>query len=448
MNNKLGAQAVVVGAGMGGLAAAAALSPCFDRVSIIDKDTIPTGDEVRLGVGQGAHTHQLLKAGEETLERLLPGLREALYAAGAAEIRVGRDVIFFDPGGPLPECDPGFSVTALSRPRYERVLRDKVLALANVTLRHDTPVAGCLVEDGHCIGVELAEGEKVLADLVVDASGMNGPLCAKLAEDGHADFDSEMVKINVAYTTVRFQKPEGWRGDRKGVFVLPPPPGNQFALLLPIEDDQWTVSLGVRGDTPLPRNHEEFSAFAKSLPVSGVYDRVKDATPLTPFKAFRKTHAVRRQFGAARRWPGRLIPVGDTMTSFNPTFGQGMTVAALQAGTLANLLAERAASGGGLDDLGAAYFPPAEAAAAAAWGLAIGSDYSYAETEGPRPADFAQQQFSGRVFRQLCGSEPEFLVLRMRMGHMLESGMALREGPLSARFGAAIQAAQQAQAAG
>ena len=87
-------------------------------------------------------------------------------------------------------------------------------------------------------------------------------------------------------------------------------------------------------------------------------------------------------------------------------------------------------------------------AAAAAWGLAIGSDYSYAETEGPRPADFAQQQFSGRVFRQLCGSEPEFLVLRMRMGHMLESGMALRDGPLSARFGAAIQAAQQAQAAG
>ena len=137
-----------------------------------------------------ARTPTSLKAGEETLERLLPGLRDALYAAGAAEIRVGRDVDFFDPGGPVPECDPGFSVTALSRPRYERVPRDKVRALANVTLRDETPVAGCLVDEGSCVGVELSDGEQVLADLVVDSSGMNGPLCEKLAADGEADFDS------------------------------------------------------------------------------------------------------------------------------------------------------------------------------------------------------------------------------------------------------------------
>ncbi len=131
------------------------------------------------------------------------------------------------------------------------------------------------------------------------------------------------------------------------------------------------------------------------------------------------------------------------MTSFNPTFGQGMTVAAVQAGALAKILAERVASGGGLNGLGAAYFPPAEAIAAAAWNLAIGSDYSYAETEGERPADFAQQQFAGRVMRQLAGTDPDFLVLRMRMGHMLESGAALREGPLAERFAAAMKAASQ-----
>ncbi len=78
-----------------------------------------------------------------------------------------------------------------------------------------------------------------------------------------------MVKINVAYSTVRFQKPEGWKGDRRGVFVLPPPPGNQFALLLPIEDDQWTISLGVQGDMALPRNHEEFTALCQGPSGSG-----------------------------------------------------------------------------------------------------------------------------------------------------------------------------------
>ena len=156
----------------------------------------------------------------------------------------------------------------------------------------------------------------------------------------------------------------------------------------------------------------------------------------------------RRSLGPDRGFVSREVRAvgGADLDKFRP--GAAHDLRHAEGAADFDLLAERAASGGGLDDLGAAYFPPAEAAAAAAWGLAIGSDYSYAETEGPRPADFAQQQFSGRVFRQLCGSEPEFLVLRMRMGHMLESGMALREGPLSARFGAAIQAAQQAQAAG
>lgn len=58
MTKTLGAHAVVVGAGMGGLSAAAALSPFFDRLTVLDKDTLPSGDEVRLGVGQGPHTHQ------------------------------------------------------------------------------------------------------------------------------------------------------------------------------------------------------------------------------------------------------------------------------------------------------------------------------------------------------------------------------------------------------
>jgi len=78
----LGSKAIIVGAGIGGLAAAAALSKHFTAVEIIDRDSLPDQIAPRLGVGQGVHTHQLLKAGELALERLLPGITQDFIAAG------------------------------------------------------------------------------------------------------------------------------------------------------------------------------------------------------------------------------------------------------------------------------------------------------------------------------------------------------------------------------
>ncbi len=94
----------------------------------------PTRSRRDLGVGQGVHTHQLLKAGELALERLLPGITQDFIAAGAVAMRVGRDVKVYDFGGWMDDCDAGFTVTSLSRPAYEGVLRHRVVALPNVTL--------------------------------------------------------------------------------------------------------------------------------------------------------------------------------------------------------------------------------------------------------------------------------------------------------------------------
>src|SRR5262249_54987329 len=158
-------------------------------------------------------------------------------------------------------------------------------------------------------------------------------------------------------------------------------------------------------------------------PLPHIYDRLKDARPLGDIKTFRKTHVSRRQFGSAEKYPGRLIPLGDAMTSFNPTFGQGMSVAALQAAALSAALKSRDA----LDGVAAAYFPAAEAAAGAAWAQAIATDYSYAETEGPRPADYAQTWGFSTLLRRLAQQDPEVLKMRWRVGHMLESGAVFRQ---------------------
>src|SRR5580765_1224400 len=76
--------AVIIGASMGGLSAAAAVAGHFDRVTLVERDTLPASAELRRGVPQGRHAHGLQPGGLAALESLLPGLTDALIAGGAA----------------------------------------------------------------------------------------------------------------------------------------------------------------------------------------------------------------------------------------------------------------------------------------------------------------------------------------------------------------------------
>jgi flavin-dependent dehydrogenase len=444
----LGSQAIVIGAGMGGLAAAAALSPYFSKVQVIDRDELPADASPRMGAGQGAHAHQLLKGGELSLERLAPGIRDAFLAAGAQEVRIGVDFAVYDHGGPLPGCDPGFSIVCLSRPAYEKTLREQVEKLGNVDFRDQTAVAGPLIEDGRCAGVELEDGETVRADLTIDASGMNAPMISRLVEAKEADFDTEELRVNVSYTSAIFKKPDAYKGEKQVFYVTPAPPSTQFAIIAPIENERWVVSLGMRGRTTVPRDLEGYLAFARDLPVSGIYERLAGAELESPIKTHLKPFVTRRLLGEARRWPEGLLAIGDAMTSFNPTFGQGMSVAALQAAALSDLLAARAESGGGLDGLPRSYFPQAQKIAEIAWRLAVSTDFAYPETEGERPPDFARARAMQMVMRRFTEVDDEFLNLRMRMTHLIDDGRSAREGPLAERIQAfAAQAMQAAEPA-
>ncbi|MFT3724269.1 MAG: FAD-dependent monooxygenase [Hyphomonadaceae bacterium] len=438
MAAKLGKTAIVVGAGMGGLSATAALARQFAEVIVLDRDTLPEGAQVRLGVGQGAHLHQLLKAGEQSLERLLPGITQDFFKAGAKEMRVGRDVKVFDFGGWMDECDAGFSVTSLSRPAYEATLRGRVAGLPGVSIRGETIVKRFMVEGGKCTGVELEDGTKIAADLCVDATGMTGPLMKQLAEDSNAEFETEDVKINVAYSTARFRQAPQHRGESIGFFFLPGPPGKQFGFLLPIEDDQWIVSVGARGSDQPPKTIEQLREYAKAFDPK-VHERIADAVPTSEIRTFRKPTATRRKAWEAKKWPDRLIPIGDAMSSVNPTYGQGMTVAACEADALAGMLDARAANGAGLEGLVTEYLPAAAEIAARAWGLSINSDYVYPETEGERPPTFAMTRAMAATLRKLADEDLEFRVARYRLVHMVDAANALREGPLAVRFFTALQ---------
>ena len=178
----VGKQAVVIGAGMGGLTAAGALADFFDQVVVLERDTLPSEPAHRAGTPQARHVHALLLSGQRALSELFTGFEQDLARAGAVPLRVGLDVRMERPGyDPFPQRDLGFFSYAVSRPTIECVVRRRVESRANITLRQRCRVEKLLASpNGETVsGVRYENdngaSETIATDLVVDASGTRRP---------------------------------------------------------------------------------------------------------------------------------------------------------------------------------------------------------------------------------------------------------------------------------
>ena len=120
----IGKQAVVIGAGMGGLTAAGALADHFEQVVVLERDTLPSEPTHRAGTPQARHVHALLLSGQRALSELFPGFEQDLARAGAVRLQAGLDPRLETPGyDPFPQRDLGWCVYSASRPTIERVVR-------------------------------------------------------------------------------------------------------------------------------------------------------------------------------------------------------------------------------------------------------------------------------------------------------------------------------------
>ena len=78
VSTRIGKQAVVIGAGIGGLTAAGALADCFDQVVVLERDTLPSEPTHRAGTPQARHVHGLLLSGQRALSELFPGFEQRI----------------------------------------------------------------------------------------------------------------------------------------------------------------------------------------------------------------------------------------------------------------------------------------------------------------------------------------------------------------------------------
>lgn len=431
---KVGARCVIVGAGIGGLAAAAAVAPFFDEVLIIDRDELPSDAQQRRGVAQGQQLHILLKGGDTFLEQLLPGIRRDFLAAGACEVRHAESLIHFERGHWFPRRDFGHSHLGLSRPAYERVLRERVRRIANVAIRDRATVETLFIEAGQVTGVGGKAGQGPFterADLFVFAVGRSGILAQMLANSGLGEVPATGLSIEVNYATGRFRKSGRYRGDAKQIVCFPDPPEGALGLLVPVENDEWLITLGGRLEQKAPTDLQGFRNYAASLPIGEIADRVNDAEPVGPVRAYRVRSSTWWHYDRHASLPKRLIPIGDSIASYNPTFGQGMSVAAGHGVALRNALLERAEAGRGVDNVTEDYFPKAMELTAQAWHTAATTDLEYPQTQGTRPKDYDNRLAWADAMRRAARRHPEVHKLRFEIAHLLAPVSAARNGPLA-----------------
>jgi 2-polyprenyl-6-methoxyphenol hydroxylase-like FAD-dependent oxidoreductase len=381
---RLGDHAVVLGAGMAGLLAARVLADGYDRVTVIERDALPEEPAARRGVPQGRHLHALLEAGRAVLEELFPGYCEALLSAGAVPLDFVSDAIIYDGGDVLADGHEPLETLFATRPLIEGVVRDRVASTDGVTIRAGHRFLDYRLDDERSAvdGVEVrdddADRREYRADLVVDATGRTSKTPRWLDRNGYPTPPVDEVEIDLAYSTVVIERPVS---DHRVFFVNPDPPRTRGVGVFPAEHGQWLVSaFGMHGDHP-PANPDGFRDFVASLPgldIAGLLDArpwLSEAVAHYPLPSNR-----RLRYETVDRFPDGLVVTGDAVASFNPIYGQGMSAAALEALHLHHTLAEDESG-----PVGPRFFDRIEGTVDVPWNTAVGGDFAFARTTGPKP---------------------------------------------------------------
>lgn len=385
MGHDVGSRAIVLGGSIAGLLAARVLAESFHEVLVVDRDELTGVTTARRGVPQGRHVHGLLARGQQILEELFPSFTAGIMAAGIPTGDLGELRWYFN-GVRLKPATTGLICLSATRPVLESHVRARVAALPNVTLVEQTDIVGITTsrDNTTVTGARVQrrgseETEDLAADLVVDATGRGSRTPVWLDELGYGRPDEDRVKVNICYTTrtYRLADESVLRGDLS-INPVASPASRRGGFFSRIEDGKCALSLyGVLGDSA-PSDNEGFIEFAKSLAVPDIYEVIKDAEPLSDAIIHRYPASMRRRYERMARFPKGMIVLGDAACSFNPVYGQGMTISAIEALTLRDHLRR------GMPDATAFHRDIAKVIDVP-WDMAVSGDLAYPEVEGPRP---------------------------------------------------------------
>ncbi|MGH3633401.1 FAD-dependent oxidoreductase [Mycobacterium sp.] len=414
--------AVVIGASIAGLCAARVLSDFYDRVTVFDRDELPTLPVNRTAVPQGRHLHLLMARGAQEFDNLFPGLLDDMVAAGVPMLENRPDCIYFGAAGHLlgvgHTLREEFTAYVPSRPHLEWQIRRRASAIGNVKIqrravvepRFDSRaqrVIGVLLDSG-------SEPEFVGADLVVDAAGRGTRLPVWLEQWGYQRPREDVVDVGIGYASHQFRIPEGLIRER--VVVAGASRQQPLGLgMLGYEDGTWILTtFGVAKAEP-PHTFSEMLVLAEKLLPAHLATALEQAEPIGE-AAFHRFPASRwRRYDKLDRFPAGIVPLGDAVASFDPTFGQGMTMTSLQAGHLQRAL--QTPSG----DLARQVNRATAKTTYPVWMMTAIGDFTFHHANGPMPWWYRPV---GSLFDQFLGAaetEPVLAEWFLRRFSLLDS---------------------------
>lgn len=383
---QIGNHAIVIGASMGGLMAARALSDFYAAVTVLERDAFPLNDVPRKGVPQGRHTHGLLARGRVVLEEFFPGYSsEVVSQSGGLLGDIANDIMWMGHNVALAQGKSDLIGLLAARPVLEGHVRRRVMQLPNVRAIENCAVQGLVTSASkdRVTGVRVridGEGEQTIeADLVLDASGRGSASPAWLEELGYQRPADDKVEIGIGYMTRTYRRTPGELGGKLGIVIAGSAPNWRNGVIIALDDNTWTVSVGGFLGDDAPANDAEFLAYLATLPTKEIHDVVATAEPLTDYIRYRYVSSLRRRYEKLTKFPQGYLVFGDAICSFNPVYGQGMTVAAQEAVTLRDVL--RAGS----ENLAVRFFKAAAKIVDNPWDIAVGNDLRHPRVEGARP---------------------------------------------------------------
>jgi len=337
------AHVVVVGAGIGGLGAALALSRTGHRITLIEQDDTPLPGSVeaafdwdRRGAPQVRHSHGFAARLHQILRTRFADVLEELRAAGVVEHDLGA-MLPADLGGHTGDL----KVLAARRTTYEWVLRRATLRSPHVELTVGVRVRALRADSGRegspprVTGVELADGSEVPADAVVASTGPRSDLAPWLGPHGVA-IPEIVAPTGITYLS-RFYRLRPGRTLPGGMLQAARRRAGLSYSCIEADNDTFSITIAVESaDTELRRHLLDpvrFEAVCRMLP--GIDDPTDPdvAAPITAVHAMGGLINRLRSF-LHRDGRPRVIgfhAVGDAHTTTNPVYGRGCALAMVQA---------------------------------------------------------------------------------------------------------------------
>jgi 2-polyprenyl-6-methoxyphenol hydroxylase-like FAD-dependent oxidoreductase len=399
---RTGTRAVVIGASIGGLCAARVLSDFYDRVTVYERDELPDGPANRAAVPQGRHVHLLMARGAQEFDTHFPGLLDDMVADGVPILENRPDCIHFGAAGHVlgthHRLQDEFTAYVPSRPHLEWQIRRRVQAIENVEFVRDAVAEPRFDRAGHRVTGVLLDADDpssaVEANLVVDATGRGTRLPVWLEKWGFERPREDTVDVGIGYATQQVRVPDGLLAEK--VVVAGASNEQPVGLgMLFYEDGNWGVTTFGVGKVEPPQNFAGICTVADKILPAHVAAALRQGQPLGEM-AFHKYPTSRwRRYDKLTRFPAGIIPFGDAVVSFNPTYGQGMTMTSLQAGHLRRALESPGA------DLAREFQRATAKTTFPVWQMNAIGDFTLHRASGPMPKWYRPV---GNLFDQFLGA--------------------------------------------